>query len=47
MTAFEGILLERALDQAIDKFVGLSASEDMREGLSAYLEDRKPKFLGR
>lgn len=39
--------LERALDAGIDKFVGLSASEDMKEGIAAFLENRKPNFTGR
>jgi enoyl-CoA hydratase/carnithine racemase len=39
--------LERALEDEIEAFEAYSYSADFREGLAAFSEKRKPRFLGR
>jgi enoyl-CoA hydratase len=46
LAAFE-TSLEQGLDHEIKNFFLLFASEDMREGMRAFIEKRKPEFKGR
>lgn len=39
--------LERALEGALDKFVGLTSGEDAKEGLDAFFAKRRPRWKGR
>jgi enoyl-CoA hydratase/carnithine racemase len=39
--------LEQGLELESDKWSGLAATEDMKEGARAFLEKRKPKFQRR
>jgi enoyl-CoA hydratase/carnithine racemase len=39
--------LDDALDRDLDELTDLFASEDVREGMTASLERRAPKFTGR
>jgi enoyl-CoA hydratase/carnithine racemase len=39
--------LERAMDMALDKFVGLTSTADSKEGLAAFFEKRSPVWKGR
>jgi enoyl-CoA hydratase len=46
LAAFE-TTLEQGLDHEVKNFFLLFASEDMREGMRAFIEKRKPDFKGR
>ncbi len=39
--------LEEALDNLAMKFLAVASTEDAREGITAFIEKRKPKFTGR
>lgn len=39
--------LEEALDKLAMKFLAVASTEDAREGITAFIEKRKPKFTGR
>ncbi|MFQ6001322.1 MAG: enoyl-CoA hydratase-related protein [Anaerolineae bacterium] len=41
------VSLEEGLEIEADKFAGLVDTEDMKEGLTAFLEKRQPKFVDR
>ncbi|MDP1990658.1 MAG: enoyl-CoA hydratase-related protein [Syntrophales bacterium] len=42
-----GMSLEEALDTLARKFLAVASTEDAREGITAFLEKRAPKFRGR
>jgi enoyl-CoA hydratase/carnithine racemase len=41
------VSLEEGLEIEADKFAGLVGTEDMKEGLTSFLEKRQPKFVDR
>ncbi len=45
--ASAGLSLEEALDTLAMKFLAVVSTEDAREGITAFLEKRPPKFMGR
>jgi enoyl-CoA hydratase/carnithine racemase len=42
-----GMSLEEALDVLAGKFLAVASTQDAREGITAFLEKRLPKFTGR